>query len=570
MLPVSPPFASTIAPAIASHVVGAFELLVLACAVGATAAYLLYWSSLRWTWAVPGMAVAVLAWPADKPIGAALSVASLTAARLGWRWHRRDVFAGGDVAAAAASRRGVLATLRTAQRQIAPAREAPVDDAGLLVGHDGDRNAVRIPLAGARGATHTLIVGATGSGKTVTQTWILLRCLEQGMGAVVVDPKGDALLAGELRRRADALGRRFIVWSATGPTTYNPLARGSETEIVDKALAGERFTEPHYLRQAQRYLGHAVRVLRAAGRTPSLATLVASLDPGWLEQLARQAPDAVAEPTFAYLDALTARQVRDLAGVRDRLAVLAESDAARWLSGPDDADDATGRHTDGTQTHDDTHSHDDPHNDTHNDDGTHAAEHTHDDPPPEPLDLLTSLRRGDAVYFALEADRRPLLAAMLGAAIVQDLITVVAACQADPLHAVVAIDEFAALAADQVARLFGRARSAGLSLLLATQELADLRPPGRTALLDQVLGNLSALIVHRQVVPDSAALIATIAGTRAGWSGAVRPDGEVTRTRTRELALHPDRIRALGTGEAAVIVPGDEPRVARILSPAAG
>jgi len=34
---------------------------------------------------------------------------------------------------------------------------------------------------------------------------------------------------------------------------------GSETEIADKALSGETFTEPHYLRQAQRYLGHAVR-----------------------------------------------------------------------------------------------------------------------------------------------------------------------------------------------------------------------------------------------------------------------------------------------------------------------
>ena len=37
------------------------------------------------------------------------------------------------------------------------------------------------------------------------------------------------------------------------------------------------------------------------------------------------------------------------------------------------------------------------------------------------------------------------------------------------------IDEFAALAAEQVSRLFARARSAGLSLLLGTQSLADLR-----------------------------------------------------------------------------------------------
>ena len=66
----------------------------------------------------------------------------------------------------------------------------------------------------------------------------------------------------------------------------------------------------------------------------------------------------------------------------------------------------------------------------------------------------------------------------------------------------VVIDEFSAIAAEQVVRLFGRARSAGLSLLLGTQELSDLRLPGRERLLEQVLGNLSVLIAHRQVVPE--------------------------------------------------------------------
>jgi hypothetical protein len=41
---------------------------------------------------------------------------------------------------------------------------------------------------------------------------------------------------------------------------------GTDTELADKVLAGETYTEPHYLRQAQRYLGHAVRVLTASGR----------------------------------------------------------------------------------------------------------------------------------------------------------------------------------------------------------------------------------------------------------------------------------------------------------------
>ncbi len=99
------------------------------------------------------------------------------------------------------------------------------------------------------------------------------------MAAVVVDPKGDRRARERLRHAAAAAGRRFLEWTPEGPAVYNPYARGGETEIADKALAGERFTEPHYLRQAQRYLGHAVRALRAAGAQVSLASLVGRSTP---------------------------------------------------------------------------------------------------------------------------------------------------------------------------------------------------------------------------------------------------------------------------------------------------
>ncbi len=69
---------------------------------------------------------------------------------------------------------------------------------------------------------------------------------------------------------------------------------------------------------------------------------------------------------------------------------------------------------------------------------------------------------------------------------------------------------------------------------------------------DQVLGNVDALIAHRQGVPDSAELIAAIAGTRRTWIttnqttaglGGIRT-GLGSRTRGREYAIHPDGSRA--------------------------
>ncbi|MGA2758290.1 MAG: DUF87 domain-containing protein, partial [Solirubrobacteraceae bacterium] len=116
----------------------------------------------------------------------------------------------------------------------------------IVIGSDAGRRPVAIPLGGTSGS-HTLIVGATGSGKTVTEALIVGRAIEQGLGAVIVDPKGDALLREHARAAAQRAGRAFLEWTPSGPSTYNPYAHGSAGEIADKALAGERYTEPHYL-----------------------------------------------------------------------------------------------------------------------------------------------------------------------------------------------------------------------------------------------------------------------------------------------------------------------------------
>ncbi|HEX3873731.1 MAG TPA: TraM recognition domain-containing protein [Solirubrobacteraceae bacterium] len=477
------------------------SLLTLPLAGLAFAAYL-RWAGLRWTWSLAGT---LLAWP-FPPVAAACAIATL----IGARWHRADVHDGGDLAQRAAARRGPLDTARAHLSR----RRPMLDAGGLAVGLDPDHAVVRLPL-GQHSGTHALVVGATGSGKTVTLAWTLARAIDAGHGAVIVDPKGDPLLRDQALAAALRNGRRFVEWTPSGPTAYNPYAHGTDGEVADKALAAESYTEPHYLRQAQRYLGHAVRALRAAGQTPTPARLVDLMDPKSLEVLARRLPDeADAQRIWDYLDTLEPRQRAGLSGARDRLAILSESELGRWLE--PDADD--------------------------------------DEPV---LDLLAAIRARAVVYFRLDADRLPLLAGMLAAAIVQDLLTVAADLQTDPTPTLVVIDEFSAIAADGVSRLFGRARAAGFSLFLATQELADLRTaaPG---LVDQVLGNLAAVVAHRQTVPDSADLIARVGGTTPVWNTTRTIDrntsnGDGSRTRTREYVVDPDVVRRLSPGTAVVI-----------------
>jgi type IV secretory pathway TraG/TraD family ATPase VirD4 len=484
---------------------------------------------LRWTWAGSVLALVVLDHSAFDGWGATLAATALCATVRGRHLHREDLDAGGDLAEIANARCGPLALSRALFQGFrhhlgsSPTRLA-LRGERMIVGRATNGQAVSIPFGVSDGGRHTLVVGATGSGKTVTETWIAARAIEAGLSGVIVDPKGDPRMREQLACAARLAGRQFAEWTPRGPSVYNPFGHGGASEIADKALAGERFTEPHYQRQAQRYLGHVVRALHNAGSVVSLAALARLLDPTHLETLARSLSEQQSQATFQYLDSLTPRQRADLAGVRDRLAIMAESEVAAWL------DPAT---------------------------------------PGAPIfDLLSAIREKTIVYFALEADARPLLAHMLGVAIVQDLQTTMAALQASPTPTVVVIDEFAAIAAKQVVHLFGRARSAGINLVLGTQELSDLRPDGHRQLLEQVLGNLSSLLVHRQVVPESADLIAQLAGSRGAWRTSQSSDGRWTRTRSSVPLLAAEDVRGLAPGRAAAIELSGavSPRVVEVFS----
>jgi conjugal transfer pilus assembly protein TraD len=517
----------------------AFEHALKLVAIGCLAAAFGGWAlartlrarGLRWTWASLGIPAAAQLTGKDPLTFWPIFWGCLLACALGAHWHHLDLTYGADQAEAAHNRLGVAAVVRRMGQRLAIKRQGWVTDGRLVVGRDVQGMAVSIPVGDSSGS-HTLVVGATGSGKTVSEAWITGRLIENGHGAVVIDPKGDRMLRDELAASAARRGAPFLEWTPEGPLAYNPYANGTDTEIADKALAGEQFTEPHYLRQAQRYLGHAVRVMRAADIPVTPVSLMAHMDPRQLEVAARALPEGLAHDADAYLDSLSDRQRRDLAGVRDRLSILAESDIREWIDLSDDHD---------------------------------------------LLDIHQAVQSRAVVYFRLDADRRPLLAGMLAAAIVSDLVTLVAALQANPVPTVVVIDEFSAVTAEQVARLFGRSRSAGVSLILGTQELADLKNTGDGALREQTLGNVETVIAHRQNVPESAELIAAMAGTRPAWITtqqtdesliASGPSGRGTRRRGYEFEVHPSLIKQLATGHAAVITPGtSKPTTAHIHHP---
>jgi conjugal transfer pilus assembly protein TraD len=511
-----------------------YPLLVLAAIFvsGYWLARTLRMRGLLWSCAAPGLLLGFVFFLLFWPVGLASIAACLYACLVGRRWHRVDLHNGGDHARIAAARLGVRGLMERRRVRQRIEQEGWISGGRLVVGRDDYGMPVSIPV-GYESGCHTLFLGATGAGKTVSEAWVATRLVDARYGAIALDPKGDTMLRDELEAAAIRAGRPFLQWTPEGPLAYNPYTHGTDTEIADKALSGEHFTEPHYLRQAQRYLGHAVRVMHTAQVPVSPASLMAHLDPRQLEVSARKLPAEDAKIVQDYLDSLTERQQRDLAGVRDRLSILAESDTRQWL----------------------------------NPNGSSQT-----------LDLQRAVQERAVVYFRLDSDRRPLLSAMIAGAIVGDLVTLSTRMQEQPVSTVVLIDEFSAILAGQVSRLFGRARSAGFSLLLATQEFADMKIIGDGVLRDQVIGNLASVIAHRQTVPESAEMIAQIAGSKPVWLttqqtqhvGFGSPEsGRGSRRRGYEYNIDPNIIKDLQTGEAVVITPGSdqEPTIAHIYHP---
>lgn len=95
---------------------------------------------------------------------------------------------------------------------------------------------VALRFGGASGR-HGLLLGASGSGKTNALLWCLSRHIDAGFGVVVVDMKGDQLLARRLQRIAEVAEvaeMPYYEWSLDGFDQWNPLARGSRSELKDK------------------------------------------------------------------------------------------------------------------------------------------------------------------------------------------------------------------------------------------------------------------------------------------------------------------------------------------------
>ena len=174
------------------------------------------------------------------------------------------------------------------------------------------------------------------------------------------------------------------------------------------------------------------------------------------------------------------------------------------------------------------------------------------------LDLGEAVRDRAIVYFRLDSERLGIVAEKVGAAIAIELGAIASGLQGHPVPTLVAIDEFGAIEAEQVERLFTRGRAAGISAVIATQSMSDIEVAGN-GLAGRVVGNLSSAF-GMQMGPDDADSVARMAGQVGEWKHTTKTNGllgmpaaQGTRTRGYRMRIHPSVLQHLGWGECAVI-----------------
>lgn len=170
--------------------------------------------------------------------------------------------------------------------------------------------------------------------------------------------------------------------------------------------------------------------------------------------------------------------------------------------------------------------------------------------------LAWSLPQCDAAWVSLPGTTSPQTTADVAAWILA-LIAELAA-HPDGRRTLIVLDEYSAIAHDPRASqaatgLIERTRSAGVAIVLGTQTVASL---GESA--NRILQTAGTTIAHRTPIPDQ---IIELAGTTQAWEDTQSVDGFGVRTATsgrlqQQYRARPELVRSLPVGEAVVIHAG--------------
>ncbi len=355
-----------------------------------------------------------------------------------------------------------------------------------------------------------LVLGTTGSGKTITLRRFYKRAITQGYPLIIVDGKPDVDNINWLTQLAENHGRKFFGFNCANYLPYDPLANGGYTELKDKIISlKDEWSSDHYRSIAEDYLQATFEVLLKSKKNFDLKMVVQCLNYTDLLMLTREVGDM---ELAKRVESLEQYDRSDITGLQAHLNILIHSELGQYFQ-------------------------------------KNSSTFT----------LSDVIQQNGVVYFALPALRFPSFSKVLGKLVINDLKAVIDRNDVNRNRIFTVFDEFSVFAGEQVLNLVNMGRGKGVHAIFGTQGLADL---DRVDVMfkSQVLNCVNTLICHRLNDQESAESIANWVGTQEGFTVTAQlniKQGDANMgsvRRNKEFIVHTDDIKqGLQTGEAFYI-----------------
>src|SRR3990167_9117753 len=350
-----------------------------------------------------------------------------------------------------------------------------------------------------------LVLGTTGSGKTITLQRFYQRAVNKHYPLLIIDGKPTSENIKQIFTLAKKSNQPFYGFNCGNFYHYDCLAHGGYTELKDKIISlKDEWSSDYYRSIAEDYLQTTFEVLLKSKEAFDLKTVVDCIEYETLALKVRVLSDKALMDRVRRLENYNRK---DITGLQAHLNILIQSELGQFFEKSN-----------------------------------------------QTFNLTQVIENKGIAYFALPALRFPGFSKVLGKLIINDIKAVIDRSSLAPLFTI--FDEFSVFAGEQVLNLENMGRGKGLHAIFGTQGLADLQRVDKS-FANQILNCVNTIICHRLNDHESAKEISDWIGTRDSLditSHINSQPGSFSSSsikRNRELIIHPDAIKqGLQPGEA--------------------